>query len=52
MSDRTLVMERLENVLEALEKILRRFSNVHSVADFQHLSGRYPTFARHRKKND
>ena len=34
MSDRTLVMERLENVLEALEKILRRFSNVHSVDDF------------------
>ena len=34
MSDRTLVMERLENVLEALEKILRRVSNVHSVDDF------------------
>ncbi len=34
MSDRALVVERLENVLEALEKILRRFSHVHSVDDF------------------
>ncbi|MDA3897567.1 MAG: hypothetical protein PF482_15640 [Desulfobacteraceae bacterium] len=34
MSDPALVMDRLGNVLEALEKILRRFSNVHSVDDF------------------
>ena len=34
MSDQALVMDRLANVLEALEKILRRFSHVHSVDDF------------------
>jgi len=34
MSDPALVMDRLENILEALEKILRRFSHVHSVDDF------------------
>jgi len=34
MSDWSLVMDRLDNVLEALEKILRRFSHVHSVDDF------------------
>lgn len=34
MSEQALVMERLENVLDALEKILRRFSSVRSVDDF------------------
>jgi uncharacterized protein with HEPN domain len=34
MSDQALVMDRLENVLEALEKILRRFFHVHSIDDF------------------
>jgi len=34
MSDPSLVMERLENVLEALEKILRRFSHIQTVDDF------------------
>jgi uncharacterized protein with HEPN domain len=34
MSDPCLVMERLENVLEALEKILRRFSHIQTVDDF------------------
>lgn len=33
MSDQALVMDRLENVLEALERILRRFSKVRSVDD-------------------
>ena len=48
MSDRTLVMERLENVLEALEKILRRVSNVHSVDDFVlSEAGRNGTAGRH-----
>ncbi len=34
MYDLALLVDRLENVLEALEKILRRFSHVHSVDDF------------------
>lgn len=34
MSDLSLLRERLESVLEALERISRRFADIHSAGDF------------------